>query len=243
MARIESGLSMSARRQAFSQGARADVAADGRHRVRVAGQDVALFETALGGKHQVAAAIRVDRAAFLALDIALEPVDADFGGLEPQRDGVCGDHWHRRRAGSTTSCRQSEAAANRWYPSRASSVKAIGAAVRATTGWKAAQHPAPGPPSTPQLLVNAIKAAAPRSPAGEVGRHDPPHEGSGVGAAGGERDAHQDGGDRDARVVGRRDGREPRVRIPALRFPPCRSCRPPGCRSRRRRGRPCRRSR
>ena len=101
MARMASGLSMSARRQAFSHGRGADVAADGRHRVRVAGQDVALFEASLGGQHQVAAAIRVDRAAFLALDVALEPVDADFGGLEPQRDCGLTDHGRGRTAGST----------------------------------------------------------------------------------------------------------------------------------------------
>ena len=39
----------------------------------------------------------------------LQPVDADFGSLEPKRNGVCGDHWHRRRAGSTTSCRSASA--------------------------------------------------------------------------------------------------------------------------------------
>ncbi len=64
----------------------ADVAADRSDRVRIAGEDVALLEPALGGQHQVAPAIRVDRATFLALDIALEPVDADLGGLEPQRN-------------------------------------------------------------------------------------------------------------------------------------------------------------
>ena len=70
----------------------ADVAADRRDRVRVAGEDVALLEAALGGQHQVAAAIRIDRAAFLAFDVALKPVDADFGGLEPQWYGGIADH-------------------------------------------------------------------------------------------------------------------------------------------------------
>ena len=60
----------------------AHVAADRRDRVGVAGEDVALLEPTLRGQHQVAAAVRVDRAAFLALDIALKPVDADLGGLE-----------------------------------------------------------------------------------------------------------------------------------------------------------------
>ena len=73
-------------------GRRADVAADGRDRVRVAGEDVALLEAALGGQHQVAPAVRVDRAAFLALDIALKPVDADLGGLEPQWNRGIADH-------------------------------------------------------------------------------------------------------------------------------------------------------
>ena len=65
---------------------RADVPADGRDRVRIAGEDVALLEPTLGGQHQVAPAVRVDRAAFLALDVALKPVDANLGGLEPQRN-------------------------------------------------------------------------------------------------------------------------------------------------------------
>ena len=70
----------------------AHVAADGGDRVRVAGEDVALLEPALGGQHQVAPAVRVDRAAFLALDVALKPVDADLGGLEPQRNRGIADH-------------------------------------------------------------------------------------------------------------------------------------------------------
>ena len=70
----------------------ADVAADRRDRVRVAGEDVALLEAALGGQHQVAAAIGIDRAAFLAFDVALKPIDADFGGLEPQWYGGIADH-------------------------------------------------------------------------------------------------------------------------------------------------------
>ena len=73
-------------------GSGADVAADRRDRVRVAGEDVALLEAALRGQHQVAAAVRVDRAAFLALDIALKPVDADLGGLEPQWNRGIADH-------------------------------------------------------------------------------------------------------------------------------------------------------
>ena len=123
-------------------GGAAHVAADRGDRVRVAGQDVALLEASLRGEHQVAAAIRVDRAAFLALDIALQPVDADFGGLEPERNGVCGDHWHRRRAGSTTSCR-SASAATRWYPSRRVSVKAAGRRADLTCR----RSTCPGPPA------------------------------------------------------------------------------------------------
>jgi len=83
---------MSARRTGLLAGRRADVAADRRDRVRVAGEDVALLEAALGRQHQVAAAIRIDRAAFLALDVALKPIDADFGGLEPQWNGGIADH-------------------------------------------------------------------------------------------------------------------------------------------------------
>ncbi len=70
----------------------ADVAADRRDRVRVAREDVALLEPPLRGQHQVAAAVRVDRAAFLALDVALKPVDADLGSLKPQRNGGIADH-------------------------------------------------------------------------------------------------------------------------------------------------------
>ena len=76
----------------------ADVAADGRDRVRVARQDVPLLEPPLGGEHQVAAAVRVDRAAFLALDVALQPVDAHLGGLEAERDRVVTDHSDIRAA-------------------------------------------------------------------------------------------------------------------------------------------------
>ena len=66
----------------------AHVAADGGDRVRVAGEDVSLLEATLRGKHQVASAVRVHRAAFLALDVALQPVDANFGCLEPKRNCV-----------------------------------------------------------------------------------------------------------------------------------------------------------
>ena len=56
---------------------RADVGAHGRDRVRLAGEDVALLEAALGGEIQVAAAVRADRARLLALDVALEPGSID----------------------------------------------------------------------------------------------------------------------------------------------------------------------
>ena len=52
---------------------RADVGAHRRDRVRLAGQDVALLEPALGGEVEVAPAVRADGAGFLALDVALEP--------------------------------------------------------------------------------------------------------------------------------------------------------------------------
>ena len=54
-------------------GRRADVGAHRRDRVRVAREDVALLEAALGGEVQVPAAVRPDRARLLALDVALEP--------------------------------------------------------------------------------------------------------------------------------------------------------------------------
>ena len=73
-------------------GRRAHVAADGRDRIRVASEDVALLEAPFGGQHEVAAAVRVDRAAFLALDIALKPVDTDLGSLEPQWNRGIADH-------------------------------------------------------------------------------------------------------------------------------------------------------
>ena len=56
---------------------RADVRAHRRDRVRLARQDVALLEPALGGEVQVAAAVRPDRARFLALDVALQPGGVD----------------------------------------------------------------------------------------------------------------------------------------------------------------------
>ena len=52
---------------------RADVRAHRGDRVRLARQDVALLEPALGGEVEVAAAVRPDGAGFLALDVALEP--------------------------------------------------------------------------------------------------------------------------------------------------------------------------
>ena len=52
---------------------RADVGAHRRDRVRLAGQDVALLEPALGGEVEVAPAVRADGACLLALDVALEP--------------------------------------------------------------------------------------------------------------------------------------------------------------------------
>ena len=72
---------------------RADVRAHRRDRVRVAGQDVALLEPALGGEVEVAAAVRPDRARFLALDVALEPggvdrLDEEFLGLLDGQAGV-----------------------------------------------------------------------------------------------------------------------------------------------------------
>ena len=60
----------------------ADVGAHRRDRVRLAGEDVALLEPALGGEVQVAAAVRPDRAGFLALDVALEPGGVD--GLDEE---------------------------------------------------------------------------------------------------------------------------------------------------------------
>ena len=80
---------------------RADVRAHRRDRVRLAGEDVALLEPALGGEIQVAAAVRPDRAGLLALDVALEPGGVDRldeelladvegqGAVEPQCEG-CG---------------------------------------------------------------------------------------------------------------------------------------------------------
>ena len=72
----------------------ADVRAHRRDRVRLARQDVPLLEPALGGEVQVAAAVRPDRAGFLALDVALQPggvdgLDEEFlGGVDGQV-GVC----------------------------------------------------------------------------------------------------------------------------------------------------------
>ncbi len=46
-------------------------------RIRLAREDVALFETTLSGEVQIAAAVRADGAGFLALDVALEPGGVD----------------------------------------------------------------------------------------------------------------------------------------------------------------------
>ena len=93
IARIASGRSMSPRRQARSHGRGADIRAHRRDRVRLARQDVALLEPALGGEVEVAAAVRPDRARFLALDVALEPggvdgLDEEFLGLLDGQAGV-----------------------------------------------------------------------------------------------------------------------------------------------------------
>ncbi len=75
-------------------GSRADVRAHRRDRVRLTREDVPLFEAALGGEVQIAAAIRPDRTGFLALDIALQPggvdgLDEEFlGGVDGQA-GTC----------------------------------------------------------------------------------------------------------------------------------------------------------
>ena len=71
----------------------ADVRAHRRDRVRLARQDVALLEPALGGEVEVAAAVRPDRTGFLALDVALEPggvdgLDEEFLGLLDGQAGV-----------------------------------------------------------------------------------------------------------------------------------------------------------
>src|SRR6185295_8065217 len=74
-------------------GSGADIGAHRRDRVRFAGQDVALLEPALGGEVEVAAAVRPDRAGFLAFDVALEPggvdgLDEEFLGLLDGQAGV-----------------------------------------------------------------------------------------------------------------------------------------------------------
>ena len=63
-------------------GRRADVRAHRRDRVRLAREDVALLEPALGREVQVAAAVRPDGTRFLALDVALEPGGVD--GLDEE---------------------------------------------------------------------------------------------------------------------------------------------------------------
>ena len=61
---------------------RADVGAHRRDRVGLAREDVALLEAAFSGEVQVAAAVRPDRAGFLALDVALQPGGVD--GLDEE---------------------------------------------------------------------------------------------------------------------------------------------------------------
>ena len=77
---------------AFARGG-TDVRAHRGDRVRVARQDVALLEPALGGEVEVAAAVRPDRTRFLAFDVALEPgrvdgLDEEFLGLLDGQAGV-----------------------------------------------------------------------------------------------------------------------------------------------------------
>jgi hypothetical protein len=58
-------------------------------RIRVARQDVAFLEPALGGEIQVPAAVRPDRTRFLAFDVALEPGGVD--GLDEEFLGLLDD--------------------------------------------------------------------------------------------------------------------------------------------------------
>ena len=72
---------------------RTDVRAHRGDRVRVARQDVPLLEPTLGGEVEVAAAVRSDRARFLAFDVALEPgrvdrLNEEFLGLLDDQAGV-----------------------------------------------------------------------------------------------------------------------------------------------------------
>ena len=84
------------------------------------------------------------------------------------------------------------------------------------------------------------RGAGPRSV--EVRRHDLAHERRRVRATGPERDVQQHRGHADGRRVGGGEAGEPGVRIGARRSRPCPTCRPPGCRSRRTRRWPYRRT-
>jgi hypothetical protein len=62
-------------------------------RVGLAGQDVALFESAFSGEVQIAPAVRPDRTGFLTLDVALQPggvdgLDEEFLGWVDCQAGV-----------------------------------------------------------------------------------------------------------------------------------------------------------
>ena len=90
---------------------RADVRAHRRDRVRLAGQDVALLEAALGREVQVAAAVRADRAGFLAFDVALEPGGVDGLDEEFRVDVECqGVVVFLRQAGDCRTERRTDAA-------------------------------------------------------------------------------------------------------------------------------------
>ena len=69
---------------------RADVRAHRRDRVRLAGQDVALFEAPLGGEVEVAPAVGADGTGLLALDVALEP--GGVHGLDEELLGLVEGH-------------------------------------------------------------------------------------------------------------------------------------------------------
>ena len=76
-----------------------DIGAHGRDRVRLSREEIPLFESPLGGKVQVATAVRADRARLLALDVALQPRGVD--GLNEEFLGVEGHEIRLRASGET----------------------------------------------------------------------------------------------------------------------------------------------
>jgi hypothetical protein len=94
----ERAINVAAAAGALARGG-ADVGAHRGDRVRLAGEEIPLFEAPLGGEVQVAATVRADGARLLALNVALQPRGVD--GLNEEFLGVEGHEIRLRALGET----------------------------------------------------------------------------------------------------------------------------------------------